>query len=251
MLDIFSEVSAVQYAVLFCAGCLIGISKTGIPGVGTLPVVLLALAFAPRLSAGLQLKLLCIGDLIAVACYRHGMNFRLLKRLLPFAVCGLLLGSLILRGIPSDVLLLRVIGWIILILTLFNIVKNRFIDPGKVPDGFWFSAAFGGLAGITTQLANAAGPVMSLYLLSMRLSKEEFIRTSVWFFFCINWLKLPIFILEKRVTAKSAVLALPALPAIGIGAALGILFIRHVPQKVFNGIIQTLILLASLKLILS
>src|SRR3712207_8501592 len=41
------------------------------------------------------------------------------------------------------------------------------------PRGMWFVATMGILAGFTTMVANAAGPIMVLYLLAMRLRSEE------------------------------------------------------------------------------
>ena len=50
---------------------------------------------------------------------------------------------------------------------------------------------FSWLAGSTTMIANAAGPVMTIYLLACRLPKFEFVGTAAWFFFAINLLKVP------------------------------------------------------------
>jgi len=55
----------------------------------------------------------------------------------------------------------------------------------------WFAAMIGMTAGVTTMLANAAGPVMTAYLLAMRLPKHEFIGTGAWYFLMINCLKVP------------------------------------------------------------
>ena len=40
--------------------------------------------------------------------------------------------------------------------------------------------ATGVLGGFTTLIANAAGPVMNLYLLAIRLPKEVFLPTAAW-----------------------------------------------------------------------
>lgn len=49
----------------------------------------------------------------------------------------------------------------------------------------------GTLSGITTMLANAAGPLVSLYLLAISLPKPQLIATSAWFFLIINASKIP------------------------------------------------------------
>ena len=40
-------------------------------------------------------------------------------------------------------------------------------------------------------IGNAAGPVMSVYLLSMRKEKMEYIGINAWFFIVVNLLKVP------------------------------------------------------------
>ena len=56
---------------------------------------------------------------------------------------------------------------------------------------WWYSALFGLLGGFTTMIGNAAGPVMSVYLLSMRKEKMEYIGINVWFFLVVNLQKVP------------------------------------------------------------
>lgn len=46
--------------------------------------------------------------------------------------------------------------------------------------------SLGALAGATTMLANAAGPVMTIYLLAARLAKYEFMGASAWFYCLTN-----------------------------------------------------------------
>jgi hypothetical protein len=53
------------------------------------------------------------------------------------------------------------------------------------------AVAAGVAAGFTTMTANAAGAVMTLYLLAMRVEKLRFIGTSAWFFLIVNVSKVP------------------------------------------------------------
>ena len=84
---------------------------------------------------------------------------------------------------------------------------------------WWYSALFGLLGGFTTMIGNAAGPVMSVYLLSMRKEKMEYIGINAWFFLVVNLLKVPfqIFVWDN-ITWGSFSLNLLMLPVIGIGA---------------------------------
>ena len=53
-------------------------------------------------------------------------------------------------------------------------------------------AAVGGLAaGFTTMVANAAGAVMTVYLVAQGVDKRRFLGTAAWFFLGVNLCKLP------------------------------------------------------------
>ena len=63
-----------------------------------------------------------------------------------------------------------------------------------------------------------------------------------------NWLKLPIFYAQGRITPESVRADLAMIPLLLIGAALGIWVLRKLPQKLFEKIILFLSALAALKL---
>jgi len=107
----------------------------------------------------------------------------------------------------------------------------------------------GFLAGVTTMMANAAGPIMIIYLLAMRLPKIEFVGTSAWFFFVVNWLKVPFSVSLELMIAESLKLDLMMLPFIAIGAITGILVLKRIPQKAFNIVVQILAACAAIKLL--
>ena len=73
--------------------------------------------------------------------------------------------------------------------------------------------------------------------------------TGAWFFLIVNWIKVPIFAMEGRVTLESIKLDLLMLPIIVIGAAVGILLLKKMPQKLFNDIVMGLAVLGALKLL--
>ncbi len=109
-----------------------------------------------------------------------------------------------------------------------------------VPSAWWFAALAGLLAGATTMLANAAGPVMMVYLLAMRLPKDEFLGTGAWFFAVLNWVKVPFSISLGLITPASLAFDAVLSGAVLAGAVLGILAARRLPQKAFNVSMQVL-----------
>ncbi len=247
----FQDFSTAQIIILILAAVLIGINKTGLPGLGLVPVVLLANTFEAGLSTGLQLVMLCLADLAAVAWYRKNANWKIVLRLLPAALLGIGVGYLVNIQLKPQALNI-LIGVVILVLCALSIIREiYFRDPNHVPRHWSFSAAAGFLAGFTTLTANAAGPVMALYLLSMRLEKKEYIGTGAWYFLILNWLKLPIFCAMGRITLQSAKADLAMIPFLLTGAVLGIIVVKYIPQKAFEWVILVLSILGALKLLWS
>ena len=245
---IFQNCDWLQITGLLVSAILIGINKTALPGIGTLPVIFLTLLFQAHLATGLQLFMLCTADLMAVAYYRKSANWKLVLRLLPCALCGIALGSVTLRFV-TDEILRNAIGIIILLMAALHFIHKHWINPDKVPNHPAFIMMVGIVAGFTTQVANAAGPVMALYLLAMRLPKEEYMGTCAWYFMILNWIKMPIFIMEGRITQEALLIDLPMLPIVLLGAFLGVLFLRKIKQKTFETAIQILIVLSALYLL--
>jgi uncharacterized membrane protein YfcA len=237
------------WVVIAVSAVVVGVSKTGMPGLGILPVPMMALAFSTRESTGLLLGLLILADLFAVTYHRRNARWRLVLRLLPAALAGIVAGYFGLRVI-NDQQLKPIIGGIVLVMLGLNYWRTRAGgEEAPIPTQWWFAVVLGFMAGVTTMMANAAGPVMIIYLLAMRLPKIEFVGTSAWFFFTVNWLKVPFSANLNLVTAESVKLNLMMLPFIAAGALLGILVLKRIPQKAFTMIVQILAALAAVRLL--
>ena len=119
----------------------------------------------------------------------------------------------------------------------------------KIPTGWWFAVGLGFFAGVTSMMANAAGPISVIYFLAMRLDKMEFVGTSAWFFFIMNWIKVPFNMSLESMTVDSIKFNLMLIPAILIGALVGVLILKKLPKKAFVNIIQILAAASAIKLI--
>jgi uncharacterized membrane protein YfcA len=231
----------------FCA-LMVGITKTGLPGLGILAVPVMAMAFPARLSTGMLLLMLAAADLFAVAYYRRHANWHHILRLLPWALFGIAAGSVVIRYV-NDENLRPVIGIIILLLLGVNYWRSRNPDLySHIPHHWGFAAVLGFTAGLTTQIANAAGPVMAIYLLAMQLPKNEYIGTGAWYFLILNWLKIVLFVWDGRITMAAVKADVAMLPLLLLGAVAGIVILKKIPQQWFERIVQILALLAALKL---
>ena len=248
MFDFLPDYSSLQWWILGAVAFFVGISKTGLPGIGIIIVPLLAMVFPSRMSTGLLLPILAMADIFAVSYYRRHADWKIILRLLPWALAGIGLGTVLVRQINDDVMR-PLIGSIILVLLILNYFRQRYwTDEDSVPSHWTFAAVMGLAAGLTTQLANAAGPIMVIYLLSMRLPKDKYIGTGAWYFLILNWLKIPLFIMDGRISFESVKADLITLPLIAAGAFLGILILKKIPLKWFNLIIQILAAATAVKL---
>jgi hypothetical protein len=238
-----------QWAFLATAAFFVGLSKTGIAGLGILPVALFANALTARESTGALLPLLLAGDAFGVAFYRKHADWSHLWKLFPWVILGVVAGFLALDRVRS---VDEMIGWILLFMVALHLWRQRQSDQvaDLMPHTWWFAALTGVLAGFTTMVANAAGPVMLLYLLAVGLPKLTFIGTGAWFFMLVNAFKVPFSLKLGLITTNSlmvdAILLVPMLP----GALLGPVILRHINQKAFEMMVLVLTVIAALRLVL-
>jgi uncharacterized membrane protein YfcA len=243
------HLSAFNWLLVGVGALLIGISKTGVPGMGILVVPLMAMVFPAKASTGVILPMLICADVFAVAYYRRHAVWPHLLRLIPWALAGIVIGWY-LMGKVSDSQLKPVIAVIVLIMLGLHYVR-QFLTTHETPiPTQWYFAAFLGLAaGITTMLANAAGPIMIIYLLAMRLPKQEFLGTGAWYYLLLNCVKVPFSYDRGLITPESFHLNLIMFPLITIGALAGIYFARQIPQKAFNITVQILAAAAAIHML--
>jgi len=237
-----------QWILLGLSGLLIGMSKTGISGVGLMVVPLLANAFGGRPSVGLLLPILIFADIFAVVWYNRHAQWKHILRLLPWALAGIILATLVGKSI-SDQTFNRLLAALIIGGIAILIWRDIRADKIKIPKSRWFAVGLGLLGGFSTMIGNAAGPVMALYLLSMRLPKNSYIGTGAWFFFIVNLSKVPMHIWSwKTITVDSFVLDVLVIPAIAAGAFLGIWLVRLLPEKFYRILVIVTTLLSALLL---
>src|SRR5882724_3471776 len=121
-----------QWALAIVAAVLIGVSKTGIAGVGMLIVVIFAQIMPAKQATGIVLPLLCFGDFVAVASYRQHTQWRFLWRLFPWTAAGVVIGYFALRRIDDRQARL-LIGVIVLTLVGLHVVRRASAAPSCRP----------------------------------------------------------------------------------------------------------------------
>jgi uncharacterized membrane protein YfcA len=235
-----------QWIIAALAAAVVGLSKTGISGLGLLPVVLFAQIMPAKVATGLVLPLLCIGDVVAVLSYRRHALWGHLWKLFPWTGAGVVLGYLALGRIDERQTRL-LIGTIVLVLVAVHLWRRR-TGGAEAEHGRWFAPTIGVLAGFTTLVANAAGPLMVIYLLAMRLPKLEFMGTGAVFFMLLNWFKVPFMVHLGLITRESFTINLLLAPVVIGGALVGRRLLHRLNQRLFENLALLLSVMAALEL---
>jgi uncharacterized membrane protein YfcA len=219
-------------AVIF--GCIcFGVSKTGLNGISILAVPLFAHVFGAKESTGVVLPLICFADLFAVIYYRRHAEWKYIWPLIPWALAGFALALGTDHFISTDRGFKILIGICVAAGLLVMIWNER--RGAELPSGLWFFALFGILGGFSTMIGNAAGPILSVFLLAVRLPKESFVGTAAWFFLIVNYLKIPLQTLVwHNISLQTLSFDLFMIPFILLGIWLGILFVKKVNDKQYR-----------------
>lgn len=238
-----------QWVILLVGAAAWGASKTGLPGVGILFVAVFADLLPARQATGVVLPLLLFADLLALVWYRRHLEWRRVGRLLPWTLAGIVTGWAAL-GMVNDGQMARVVGGIVAGLVVVQAWRERGgAEAVAARAPAWLGPVAGVLAGFTTMVANAAGPVMILYLLAMRLPKWEFLGTSAAFFLVINWIKVPFVLQLGLINRASLGLNVGLLPAVAVGAWLGHAVAARIDQRTFERVALGFTLVAAGKLL--
>lgn len=229
------DLTALSWTLLAVAAVIVGISKTAIPGAGSVAIAIFAAVLPARESTGAILPLLIVADVFAVWSYRRDANWRALLRLIPAVVVGMALGLLFL-ALANDTVARIVIGLILLSVIAFTLGR-RWLGRRAAEAGPVASAAYGTLGGFTTMVANAAGPVMSMYFIAKKFSVKEFLGTAAWFFAIVNLSKVPFSIGLGFITPSSLLMNLVLAPLAIAGAVLGLWLAKKLDQVLFERLV--------------
>lgn len=238
------------FLYLLCA-VLIGMSKTGIQNIGTVAVPFFALLFGAKYSTGIVLIMLCMADLTAVIYYRKSLIWAEVVKLLPSALIGLLAG-LVLGNSIDDQLFKAAMGICILVGVGIMLWSSRQTEEStkELVAKRWYSPLFGFIVGFSTMIGNAAGPALSVYLLTKRMSKLTFVATAAWFIMILNYIKIPLqAFVWQNLSIAGLLINIVAVPFILLGGLIGIKLVQVLKEQHFRWVIMTLVIFSSVMLI--
>lgn len=230
------ELTWLAWTGLALAAALVGFSKTALPGINTLAVAIFAAVLPAKPSTGALLVLLLVGDAFALWTYRRHADWPTLVRMIPAVLIGLAIGGVFL-AFAGDAVVQRVIGILLLMLmglTLWQRRKKVRITDDPVSASWAAATGYGSLGGFTTMVANAGGPVMSMYFLAARFPVNAFLGTAAWFFATMNVLKLPVSIGLGLITSHTLLMDLILVPAVVAGTLFGRWAAQKIQQKTFD-----------------
>ena len=232
----------------------IGFSKAGFGGgLGMLTTPICVLAFSakgkePTFAIGILLPLLCAGDAFSIYHYWGKWERKNLTYLLPGVIVGVVIGVR-LMGRFSNRELNIAIGVLAVLFVVFQLLKEKiYRAEGAFCPSHRTGVPFGIGAGITSAFAHGAGPLVSMFLIPQRMSKELFVGTSVLVFTWINWIKMPFFIHQGIITRDTMLTGLCYLPLVPIGVWLGLWLNRKVSEPLFLNLVYVITFLAGLQL---
>lgn len=237
-----------EWILLYLAGFLIGLDKIGLRGAAMVILPFLAVILGGKNSAGFVLTLLIAGDIYAVIYYKRKCKWGLILKLFPWAAGGIVL-ALIIGNMISDQFFKRIMGFVLLFMLILMVYREWKKSADTLPKNPIIAAGTGLAGGFSTMIGNAAGPIMSMYLLSMNIPKEVFIGTGAWFFFIVNLSKFPLhYFVWKSITKESLLLSLMIIPVIYIGTFFGRKIVQRIPEKGYRFFIIAATFLGVLKL---
>jgi uncharacterized membrane protein YfcA len=289
-------ISIPEFLAFAAATALVGFSKTAVSGANTVSLAVFAAVLPARLSTGVLLPLLIVGDVIAVLSYRRHAHWPTLLRLFPAVAAGVVVGTMFLLW-ADDTVVRTSIGAILLLMAGVTMWRRwaagrpggdaaapRTTRPESPADtapageegegtaetgagsgpretgaghgagagakgGRVRAGSYGVLGGFTTMVANAGGPVMSLYLISAGFRKWQFLGTAAWFFLVVNVAKVPFSAGLGLIDSHSLLLDATLVAFVLPGAYLGRICADRLNQSLFERLVIAATVLGGLELL--
>jgi uncharacterized membrane protein YfcA len=218
----------VGVALLFAA-FVKGASGMGFPLIATPTVALL-------LDIRLAITILIIPNIVmdVAQVFRGGFPFAVLRRFGWFfllTIIGVFLGTKVLVTLPLWVLNFC-LGIMVLIFVVLNWLRFEFkISPGRektlaFPVGF--------VSGFLNGMTNAAGPVLAIYLYSLKLQKKDFIKSIATIFVIMKMSQLAAVSAWNLLNWQTFLLSLEVTLFALLGFYFGLKTQDRVNQQTFN-----------------
>ncbi|MDA7577347.1 sulfite exporter TauE/SafE family protein [Candidatus Pelagibacter sp.] len=242
------EINPIFLITVVPAILLYGIAKSGLGGsISLISIPLMTLVMPLSQALAIILPILIFSDIVAVYRFRKEFDLSTLKLLVPFAGIGIFIGSFTFSYFSEDILkfFVGILGFLFTV-HYFLFKKNK---EEKTKKNFYKGSICSTIAGFTSFCVHAGGTPTSIYLLPLRLKKEIYVGTRVFFFTFVNLIKLPFYLHLSMMNYQTFELSMILLPIAIIGIYIGYRILKIIDEKLFYNIIYILILFSSSKLI--
>ena len=233
----------VFYLLAAPAVILLGLSKGGLAGVGSLALPLMALVIDPVQAAAILLPILIAQDIVGVWSFRRHLDWYVLGWTLPGATLGILIGYLFAARV-SAAGVMALVGAISIAFGAYRLWLGRRPTPttGASSRG-WLGALAGVASGFTSQIAHAGAPPFQLWVLPRRLPRDMLVGTWAVYFAALNWIKVPAFAALGQFSRTNLLTAAALLPLAIVSTFAGVWLVRRIDGERFYTIIYWLMIL--------
>lgn len=243
------HLTPLQWTLAALSAFCIGFAKSGFSGASLLNVLVMAELFGPRESTGVVLPMLICGDILSVIAFHQHARWPLVWRMLPPTIIGIIAGFFMMLKLTDGRVFGPIIGWIVLVMVILQAIRRWYPRVfEKAPHTPQFAWSMGLTGGVTTMLANGAGPIMTLYFLATETPKFALVGTSAWMFLILNSFKVPFSWHLGLIHGSSLLFNLVLVPAIVVGTFTGRWLIRYIKQDLFEALLLIFAALAALRM---
>lgn len=223
--------------LLMVAALCIGLDKGGLKPLTIVAIYLLTTGIGARMTIAAVAPIMFSGEIFPAYYYRSSADISLIKKIMPWILLGILIGSCIGASIDEELFTL-LIGMILLAMAFIILIGELHLLPSAIHAHPILTAGLGVSAGFSTVIGNVAGGITSIYFLLNKCEKRTFVGSSALLYMIINAVKLMIYIFYWHIiTGDTLIISLTLLPFIGAGIALATVIILKVPDRVYKGVI--------------
>ncbi len=230
------------YLLATPAVILLGLSKGGLAGAGSLALPMLVLVIDPVQAAAILLPILIAQDIVGVWSFRRHLDWYVLGWTLPGATIGILIGYLFAASVPAAGVM-ALVGGISIAFGAYRLWLGRHNVPAaSATSPGWVGSLAGVVSGFTSQIAHAGAPPFQLWVLPRRLPRNVLVGTWAVYFAALNWIKVPAFAALGQFSSTNLLTAAALLPLAVVSTFAGVWLVRRIDGERFYKIIYWLMI---------
>lgn len=235
-------------AVVVTAAFLVGLRRGGLNGAAMLGIIVLVSHFEPPLSVGLGVVISIFSDIQATVVLFRDVDWRTLGSLLIPTLIGLAAGAWV-GTLFSTVVFEWIMFFVILLAYVTMIVHRMNRARGHAPPVPGFITPIAGfMSGVASMIGNLASIFVSVFFAARGATKANFIATSIWYFFVLNIVKIPVhFFVWNSLTVELLIRMLFVLPVAAIGIWTGRRIVARLSEVVYWRMVVIVAGLATLR----